>query len=519
MLITETPGAPITFRAVGPWNQRDALQKALGGPINSTRELPSKAWLVGCTSTAQQAALARRTTLPGGFSFTASIPVPTVDGVITGIPKGDHCVRQVQEDLTRDNVPVVKVLRLNNRKGEESGAVRITFRATKLPEKVWIGATTYPVSPFNSPVRRCTKCQRIGHVKKMCHAKKACCSRCGCTDHTDGAACTRRPSCINCNGEHSAAFRKCPEMIIRANANLIRSAKYIPYSEALRMAREQFSSAKPAASVPGLADNPPQGWGPDRQAGSNPLTDPSVPCPPSFADMAKVGLVRQPMTFTASLAMANGNGVRSGRVAQRGAAQIQSSQGSKNTSQKQTPTKKKNTKEGPKSSQSNQTKNNKGITPSTGNPGLRPGETSSQKSDSGTSKGASRAPQVKSSGKSFPLPNLNLHAEVTPFTITDLHRTEGGSDEDKRRDIFLRWVWDILYAFVKAKTEGNLGQLLNHLTQVYNSVTKEDQLPPLVTKIMDIFAVLAGFRGDLLPEHMSLPDGQMGSQAASDANP
>ena len=47
-------------------------------------------------------------------------------------------------------------------------------------------------------------------------------------------------SCINCNGGHSAAFRRCPEMLVHASAHLLRSGNYISFSVALQRARVEL---------------------------------------------------------------------------------------------------------------------------------------------------------------------------------------------------------------------------------------------------------------------------------------
>ena len=75
------------------------------------------------------------------------------------------------------------VVRLKNRKGEPSRAVRITFEGCTLPTEVWIACTPHQVSAFAGSVRRCTKCQVIGHTKSQCRSRVTRCSRCGAGGH------------------------------------------------------------------------------------------------------------------------------------------------------------------------------------------------------------------------------------------------------------------------------------------------------------------------------------------------
>ncbi|MCB4773404.1 MAG: hypothetical protein LGB05_07280 [Sulfurovum sp.] len=42
---------------------------------------------------------------------------------------------------------------------------------------------------------------------------------------------------MNCNGRHSAAFKGCPEVLIRQRANILRSKKYLPFNVAMERAR------------------------------------------------------------------------------------------------------------------------------------------------------------------------------------------------------------------------------------------------------------------------------------------
>ena len=62
--------------------------------------------------------------------------------------------------------------RLNNKKNEPSLAVRISLEATELPTEVWLGSTPYNVQAYAAPVRRCTKCQSLGHTKQQCRARQ-----------------------------------------------------------------------------------------------------------------------------------------------------------------------------------------------------------------------------------------------------------------------------------------------------------------------------------------------------------
>ena len=140
--------------------------------------------------------------------------------------------------------------RLNNKKNEPSLAVRISLEATELPTEVWLGSTPYNVQAYTAPVRRCTKCQSLGHTKHQCRARQGRCFKCGGKSHTHDKCDAATMSCVNCNGRQSEAYKGCPEMLIRQRANTLRSRTYLPYT--MQCAREELKprvlqSDQPAA--------------------------------------------------------------------------------------------------------------------------------------------------------------------------------------------------------------------------------------------------------------------------------
>ena len=152
--------------------------------------------------------MSRCQSLPGGVGIQCRIPVPTVEAVIGPIPLGEWALKQIKTDLLADGHRVAFFFffffRLKNRNGEPSRAVRITFEGCTLPTEVWTACTPHRVSAFAGSVRRCTKCQVIGHTKSQCRSRVTRCSRCGAGGHAV-EGCSNTLSCINCNGRHSAA--------------------------------------------------------------------------------------------------------------------------------------------------------------------------------------------------------------------------------------------------------------------------------------------------------------------------
>ena len=106
---------------------------------------------------------------------------------------------------------------------------------------------------FAAPVRRCTKCQTLGHYKQQCRSKQTRCSKCGRGSHAHNQCDAQVFSCVNCNGRHSAAYKGCPEMQIRQRANLLRSLTYLPYNVAMQRARDEIKPKAPPPAQPASA--------------------------------------------------------------------------------------------------------------------------------------------------------------------------------------------------------------------------------------------------------------------------
>ena len=267
------------FDKLGPWHRSQLLANAVGA-IRSVRPLPLGKWLIGCSNEAQQSKLTRLETLPGGVPIGA----PDVDGVVGPIPKGGNELQLVRQDLEAGGHRVAAVTRLNNNKNEPSLAVRISLESTELPTEVWLGSTPHNVQVYASPVRRCTKCQSRGHTKQQYRARQGRCSKCGKNSHTHDKRDAATMSCVNCNGRHSAAYKGCPEMLIRQRANTLRSRTYLPYTVAMQRAREELKPRVQESDQP-AAQPVDDCWSRDRVETTVPLTVGAGPSP-TYAGVA-----------------------------------------------------------------------------------------------------------------------------------------------------------------------------------------------------------------------------------------
>ena len=223
-----------TLRSLGP-STAFKLWKNTIGEIENQRPLGGSRWLVGCRSAAQQSKLAGLTSL-GQIDIRCSVPQAVTEGVIKQIP-----LEEKIEDLL-PSIPFGKsAIRLKNRDGSESRAVKITFNCAILPKFIKIHAEEFPVHTYVAPVRRCRKCARFGHSMAQCRSKKETCVRCGLTGHAV-PECKNTARCTNCSGPHSAAYLGCREYQIRLRANKIRAEAFLPYALAMQQAKTQLNN-------------------------------------------------------------------------------------------------------------------------------------------------------------------------------------------------------------------------------------------------------------------------------------
>ena len=323
--------------------------------------------------------------------------------------------------------------------------------------------------------------------------------------------------CVNCDGRHSASNPKCPEMLIRARANLYRSGKYIPYSEALRRARADFQKPKPSNAAHTLDEKegePDQCW--DRDVNVHPLNDPSATAP-LYADMARQPAMskgqKDALKSAISKSANSQNSVAKSKPPTRGntrrdnlakghvATEVDPPQVSNPERPSQIPKEKRT-----KPLVSSQTSGLSG--PEEGNPAA-PESPHVQNKATKTSK----ENPVSNSGRAAKDDNTTSIPEVysSPILAELWKKHERHLDEVQEASSssqtarFRGWLWDVLHAILIAKSSGDPSKLLNKLTHLYNKKSSgENMIPPQNSRALEHFMVLAGFRGDLSTDYKKL---------------
>ncbi|XP_026482077.1 uncharacterized protein LOC113389234 [Ctenocephalides felis] len=116
-------------------------------------------------------------------------------------------------DVIESEYPIVGVKcirsKKENHKTYKSQCVKLTFKGTKLPEKVAIHSVKCPVTPFVKKVIQCHKCWRFGHVRDQCRGEVRC-PKCAENHALQDCINTDDLRCCLCFGKHAAYNRECP---------------------------------------------------------------------------------------------------------------------------------------------------------------------------------------------------------------------------------------------------------------------------------------------------------------------
>lgn len=137
----------------------------------------------------------------------------------------------------------------------------LTFDRPTVPEHVIAGIHRLSVRHFVPSPMRCFRCQRFGHTASRCKREPICV--CGRPTH-EGNECGANPTCVNCNGAHSAKSRNCPMFKLETQIQEIKTTRHLSYAEAKRLVPQGNlvgggqSYATVTASKPGAVQLPPQ---------------------------------------------------------------------------------------------------------------------------------------------------------------------------------------------------------------------------------------------------------------------
>jgi hypothetical protein len=116
----------------------------------------------------------------------------------------------------------------------ETPSVILAFEEN-IPNKIQIGLYSFKVEPYIPKPIRCGNCQRYGHKSRDCNKSTHTCPRCA--GNHQVTACnsgTHATKCVNCGGNHSAAYKGCIKYKTIATALKSTVTEGLTYSEALK---------------------------------------------------------------------------------------------------------------------------------------------------------------------------------------------------------------------------------------------------------------------------------------------
>lgn len=168
-------------------------------------------------------------------------------GIVKNVP-ADLSNQEIIEYLESDT-PVETIERLNywdkNANCAKPGtSLKITFRASKIPDKIKLYYTIKKVEYFIPKPLVCNNCLRFGHIAKACRSRDTKCINCSepthaASDINCNGTCTHcQKTCItkcnNCaeNGNHRTNSITCPEMKLQTKIKEVMIKQKVTYVEA-----------------------------------------------------------------------------------------------------------------------------------------------------------------------------------------------------------------------------------------------------------------------------------------------
>lgn len=127
-------------------------------------------------------------------------------------------------------------------------SVKLLFSLPAVPTAIHLGYSQHKVDRYVPPPLRCYLCQRYGHVADSCRSQKRC-TRCGKGHLTKDCSLvstdTTKFKCVNCGGNHSAAYGGCPSLKRQAKINTISINENISRKAALQKVASPSIPPKP----------------------------------------------------------------------------------------------------------------------------------------------------------------------------------------------------------------------------------------------------------------------------------
>ena len=230
----------------------DIAKEAIRNPLEFTRKLTSIAGAVSevkllkdsvrvtCVAVKQKMILLQFTdwfgkpvtvTEPWGKAPTGNRRPAFQKGIIFGVSTevSEYDIQsETKAEIAR------RIVKWTSGQQVKTGSVVLSYPET-LPEFVYIGFLRYKVKPYIPQPIRCNKCQGFGHIAAHCK-RQVRCVRCGkghCLDECPVKDDLTKAVCVNCKGQHSAAFKGCTKYQEVSKALKVSVVDKVSYRDAL----------------------------------------------------------------------------------------------------------------------------------------------------------------------------------------------------------------------------------------------------------------------------------------------
>ena len=138
----------------------------------------------------------------------------------------------IKEELAEQGViDVHRCLAKREGKTVPTNTYFLTFCLPRIPESIKIGYLRVKVTLYVPTPMRCFHCQKFGHTKTRCRSETEICVKCGKPKHDDDC----QPKCANCEGEHAANSRECPQWKQESAIQRVRAEQKVSFGEAKKI--------------------------------------------------------------------------------------------------------------------------------------------------------------------------------------------------------------------------------------------------------------------------------------------